>query len=79
MAGEAPSQCALYWRERRRKAALDRPNYSACDPFYHPRFVAAGRELAAMMNTPTAEPLPEPRPGACAPVASSRIRAVSDR
>ena len=46
---------AEYFRERRRQQRDNNPNYYASDPFYHPRFVATGRTISAMMRLPTAD------------------------
>jgi hypothetical protein len=50
---------AGYFRERRKEQRDNKSNYNESDPFYHPRFVEAGRKISAMMRLPTLDWSPD--------------------
>lgn len=46
------------WRRKRAEQRANKTEYDGDDPFYHPRFVAAGRELARLEMENSMTPCP---------------------
>ena len=49
---------AADWREKRASDKANRPDFDKDDPFYHPRFVAIGREIARLEIINSMTPCP---------------------